>query len=158
MGVIGLNFGMMYLFKNDPVYYLFRNDLNRSQTYLVEHINPDDLVYIKSYGSPVWFYWMNWGDDKIQWIALPYYFPAPARVDVFNITKNPEEAMDAITLSIFKQKIEPGQRTWLLSGWDSPGASLDLERLWLEERSDFHECQSFIDNGGTTELCYFNIR
>ena len=149
---------MMYLFRNDPAYYSTRKDLSRSQTYLVEHIKPEDLVFIKSYGSPIWFYWMNWGDNKIQWNALPYYFPIPARLDAFNVSKNPEDAMDTITLSIFKHKIKPGQRTWLLVGGDSPGAGLGTETLWLEERSIANECQDFADNGKITELCYFDIR
>jgi hypothetical protein len=158
IGVIGLNIGMMYLFKNDPAYYSTRKDLSRSQTYLVEHIQPEDLVLIKSYGSPIWFYWMNWGDDKVLWTALPYYFPTPTRLDVFNLTKNPEDALNSITLSIFNQKIKPGQRTWLQVGGDSPGASLGIEILWLEGRSDNHECQNFADNGEITKLCYFDIR
>jgi hypothetical protein len=158
MVVIGLNIGMMYLFKNDPAYYSTRKDLSRSQTYLIEHIKPEDLVFIKSYGSPIWFYWMNCGDDKFQWTALPYYFPTPTRLDVYSVSRNPEDALDTITLSIFKQKIKPGQRTWLLVGGDSPGAGLGIETLWLEERSFAHECQDFADNGKITELCNFDIR
>jgi hypothetical protein len=158
LGVIGLNTGMMFLFKNEQAYYLNRNDLKLTQTYLSENAKPDDLILIKSYGSPVWYYWMNWRDDKNEWTALPYYFPTPARLELFTLTMNPEDALDIITLSIFRQKIKPGQRTWLLVAGDSPGASLGIEALWLEERSEFHECQYFSDDTHNTNLCYFDIK
>jgi hypothetical protein len=158
VAAVGLNIGMMSLYKNDSAYYSTRKELSQSQTYLIEHVKPEDSVLIKSYGSPAWYYWMNWGNDKVQWTALPYYFPAPTRMDVFNATKNPEDALDTITLSIFELEINPGQRTWLLVGGDSTGADLGIETLWLEERSITHECQVFTDNWNNTRLCYFDIR
>jgi hypothetical protein len=125
---VGVSVLMLFLYGNDPIYMKDRSDYKESQQMIVRQYQPGDMVLIKSYGSPIWDYWMNWTDPKVQWTSLPYYFPAPAFIDKYLTSNDPEDALDTISLAILNQSIQPGKRIWLVIASDSPGASLGIEK------------------------------
>jgi hypothetical protein len=125
---------------------------------IVRQYQPGDMVLIKSYGSPIWDYWMNWTDPKIQWTSLPYYFPAPALVEKYLASKDPEDTLDMISLAILNKSIQPGKRIWLVIASDSPGASLGIEKKWLANLSENTICSISQSTNGRVELCLFKMK
>jgi|WetSurMetagenome_2_1015567.scaffolds.fasta_scaffold46591_2 hypothetical protein len=154
---IGLNIMMLFTYKNDPIFMKIRTDLKDTQNQISENYQPGDLVLIKSYGSPAWEYWMNWTKPEIQWTALPYYFPIPKIIEEYHITNNPEVAMDNASLAILNQEIRSGKRVWLILPYDSPGANLGIEKIWLVDRSKTVTCHLFQAKNENTEMCMFII-
>jgi len=153
--LIVLNVGMMFLYKDDPVYSRTRNDLVQSQVFLNENVDPQDLVFIKSYGTPAWYYWMNWNEGNIPWMALPYSFPDPLKIGKFNLSQRPEDALDPMTLAIFNEEVKPGMKVWILNPGDSPGADLRLEMMWMAARAKDSNCKNFINGEMITKVCWY---
>ena len=148
---------MLFTYKDDPNYYSFRNDLTASHQVVSDGVLPEDLVLIKSYGTPIWHYWMNWADPKILWTALPYYFPPVESIEEYYTYQDPEVAMDEITLSLFRNIPENYNCVWLLIAGDSPGATLNIEVSWLERQSFSYTYWEFKDNDNETRLYLFNL-
>jgi len=126
---------MLFAYKDDPHYYPFREDLAASYEFISESIMPEDLALIKSYGTPVWYYWMNWAESKIPWTSLPYYFPPPDTIEKYYASLDPEVALDKITLSLLNDIPGNYRCVWLLIAGDSPGATLNIEVTWLVQES-----------------------
>jgi hypothetical protein len=155
--VIGIDLVLLTFYRNDSAYYRDRIDLNNSQVYLNEHVQTNDIVFIKDYATPAWNYWMNWSNARIQWIALPYAFPSPLLVEKAIQTHKSVDAMDNDTLAILIKESYPGRKVWILLPEDSPGASLNLEIDWLRERSRNNDCINFNGENVITRLCWFEI-
>jgi hypothetical protein len=100
---------------------------------------------------------MNWGDPRIPWLSLPFYFPAPEVVAQYETNHDPETLLDPITMSLLRGLAGSYQRVWLILPADSPGADLDGESSWL--RSRFHEVDKWIfsTNGVQTRLILFDL-
>jgi hypothetical protein len=101
---------------------------------------------------------MNWSDNQIQWVALPYYFPVPKLIENYYLTHKPEDAMDKNTLEIFENEIKSGDKVWIITPADSPGADLELEILWLKERAVDYQCKEVYDSNYFTQFCFFHIK
>jgi len=157
--ILGLGMGLVLLFvcRSDPAYYSERMDLANVQNVLEEQYRADDVVFIQSYGSPAWHYWMNWSDPRVHWISLPYSFPEPSEIDRFMETQNPEDALDVITLDLLEQEIQQTRRVWLVVPSDSPGAGLGLEASWLKARANTHTDWRFDSGLNETRLYLFDI-
>jgi hypothetical protein len=78
-------------------------------------------------------------------------------IEKYHSSNDPEDALDKISLAILNQSIQPGKRIWLVIASDSPGASLEIEKRWLANRSKNSECSVSKSKSGNTELCLFNI-
>jgi hypothetical protein len=154
---ISLNVSMLFLYRHDPVYSIDRMDLKLAQETLIEQSHPQDLILVKSYGTPVWKYLMNWGDEKILWTSLPYFFPTPDTLEKFNQTHNPEDALDSTTLALLNNETHPGQKVWILIPGDSSGADLDLEILWLLKRGEDLNCEKYTYSEFTSRLCSIRV-
>lgn len=153
-----LSIGILFVFIQDPIYMKDRSDFVESQQMLTQQYTPGDAVLIKSYGSPIWDYWMNWTDPKILWTSMPYYFPAPALIEKYNNSNIPEDALDKISLDILTLVVQSAKKVWLVIPSDSPGASLGIEKRWLANRSDNETCSEFQSSSGTTELCQYMLK
>ena len=148
---------MLFLYKDDPYYYPFREDIAASHEKISAGMMPKDLVIIKSYGTPVWYYWMNWADSYIPWTSLPYHFPSPDAMENYAASLNPEAALDEITLSLLKSIPGNYRCVWLLIAGDSPGASLNIEVKWLKQESMSHTYWEFKYNNIETRLFLFDL-
>jgi hypothetical protein len=149
---------MLIIYKNDPAYYPTRIDLKNSQAQIVSKYQSDDLILLKSYGTSAWDYWMNWTSPKVLWIALPFSYPSPVKIEQFNQTHNPNSAMEPNTSAILNQNVKSSHRVWLVLPNDSPGADLGIEQTWLEERSISSACEIFSGNSEDTKLCLYEIK
>jgi hypothetical protein len=156
--IVNVSILVLILNVNDPLYMRNRKDYHDSQQFITEEYLVGDLVLIKSYGSPIWDYWMNWTQPGIQWTSLPYFFPAPEKIKEFQNTNNPDVAMANSSLTILSRNIRSGMRVWLVVPSDSPGAELGIEKQWLANRSNKEICRLFKGKNGFTELCMFIIR
>lgn len=146
---------MVVTYKSDPAYSPTRTDLELAQEMISRHISEDDIVLIKSYGTPAWFYWMNWGDSHYQWTSLPFNFPIPGLIEEYHRTQDPTVVLDEITLSLFQEIPGSYQRVWLLLPGDSPGANLEIEANWLKALSISSEEWVFSANMMETRLYLF---
>ena len=151
-----LNFSMLYEYRNDPAYSLTRRDFQEAQANLAAQLQKEDIVFIKSYGSPVWYYFMNWSDSSFDWVSLPYYYPSPALIKTYAKEQDPEKVMDSNMLAIFQKYAISGNRIWLILPEDTPGASLGIEEKWLAQRSSQSNCKTYTDSI-STKLCFYLI-
>ena len=154
---IGLTVYMLISYKNDPAYYRSRPDLETAQEKISEQFLPDDLILVKSYGTPAWYYWMNWTGASLPWTSLPFHFPAPSLIEQYNSTHDPEVVMYQITLSLLKQLPGPYRRVWIVLPGDSPGADLNVEVDWLETRATSSGSWTFSGNEIQTRLYLFDF-
>ena len=148
---------IVFSYKDDPYYHLSRKDLSTSHQLISRIVRPEDLIIIKSYGAPVWYYWMNWADSQLHWTSLPYYFPSPETVEEYNSSLAAEDALDEITLSLLDGI--PGNYTcvWLLIAGDSPGSNLNIEVKWLEQKSLSNTNWKFNHKSIETRLYLFDF-
>lgn len=149
---VGITALMLVTYTSDPAYSPTRTDLELAQETISQHISDDDLVLIKSYGSPAWFYWMNWADSGYQWISLPFFFPEPSLIEEYNRTQDPKVVLDEITISLFQELPGSYQRVWLLLPGDSPGENLDAEVDWLGEKTTSSEKWMISSNENETRI------
>jgi hypothetical protein len=154
---IGLMIFMLVAYKRDPAYYQTRTDLQAVQEKISRGYLPGDLVLIKSYGTPAWYFMMDWGNPQLQWTSLPFYFPAPSLIERSKLTHDPELALDEITLSLLRKVPGSYQRVWLVLPGDSPGADLNLEVDWLGNKSLSTSSWVFLGDRVETRLYLFEI-
>jgi hypothetical protein len=156
--VFGMIYAMLSVYRNDPEYYLERRDLRAAQERISGQANQDDLVIVKSYNTPVWYYWMNWADPDPDWISLPFYFPKPSLIEEHASSNDPEVALDQATLKLLKGlPSNQYQRVWLLLPSDTPGATLNIELDWLIQNSTLIDSWSFLGDQDQTQLFLFDL-
>lgn len=153
----GLVIVMLFTYKFDPEYYIGRNDLVSAEEKVSNNVLPGDLVVIKSYSSPVWYYWMNWAEQSYDWISLPLYFPKPNLIDMYEETNNPEVALDEATLKLFRELPAEYERVWLVLPGDTPGATLNIEVDWLLNNSATSTNWKFEGELAETQLYLFEF-
>jgi len=149
---IGITAFMLVRYKSDPAYSPTRTDLKLAQETISQQTSDQDLILIKSYGTPAWYYWMNWAAPNYQWTALPFFFPEPSLIKEYNRTQDPIVALDEITISLFQELPGSYQRVWIVLPGDTPGANLDIEIDWLEAISISSEEWVSPDNEMETRL------
>jgi len=155
--VIGLTFAMLRVYAHDPAYYPFRNDLLAAQTKIEQSEAEGDIVVLKSYGTPVWYYWMNWGVESPHWISLPYYFPTHEALSQFNETRETESELDTVSLTLLTSAVSNYKRVWMLSSSDSPDSGLGLELRWLDLKARLINEQVFEDDAYITHLYLYEV-
>lgn len=153
--LILIDLTLMGLYKNDMLYFKTRNDFEQSQKYLLANIVQGDAVIIKSYGASDWSYWMNWGNQEIHWVSLPFSFPTLDQITRFNQSGQPQDVLDPNSLAILDSTFTSGTQVWFLFASDSPGGNLGIEELWLTDRSQSRDCEIFENVSTTTTLCMF---
>jgi len=153
----GLVIFMLFTYKSDPEYYITRLDLIAAQKEISNNVMPDDLVVIKAYSSPVWYYWMNWAEPSQDWISLPLYFPKPSLIEEYELTNNPEVALDEATMKLFYDLPYEYDRVWLVLPSDTPGATLDIEVDWLTNNSASSNNWQFEGELTETRLYLFEL-
>ncbi len=156
VGCIGLNGLMLSGYSTDKAYGKDRADLSASQQFIMEKYQPGDGVLIKSYASTAWYYWMNWTSPELEWVSLPFSFPLPALIEKFKNTGDPDDALDEVSKAILNRESVSRNRVWLVIPYDSPGATLGLEKTWLSQRFEEVDCSFFAQDGNETELCLFS--
>lgn len=66
-----LLFGLVLGYAKDPYYYANRRNFADANQLISSLAEEEDFVFIQSYASPLWYYWMNWGYAGTQWGTLP---------------------------------------------------------------------------------------
>ena len=154
---IGLTAMLVVIYAGDQTYHFSRTDLAAAGDKIAENIIPNDHVIIKAYGTPGWYYWMNWADPQTQWTALPFHYPSPGQLSEYEASRNPEVALDDISLALMREQVDSAQRIWLVLPNDSPGADLEIEAEWLEVRSSSSNQWAFTGDEFETTLYLFVI-
>jgi len=154
---LGLVIVMLFTYKFDPEYYLGRNDLVSAEEKVSNNILPNDLVVIKSYSSPVWYFWMNWANPGQDWVSLSLYFPKPNLIEEYRLTNNPEVALDEAAVKLFPVLHDKYNRVWLVLPSDTPGATLNIEVDWLINNSASNTHWKFIGASAETQLYLFDF-
>lgn len=146
---------MPLAYTGDPAYHGGREDLRAASETVASQYQPGDLVLVKAYATPVWYYWMNWGDAQVPWTSLPFYFPRPDLLSEPSLSQDPGLAMDELTLSLLKSLPGTWQRVWLVLPSDTPGADLELESSWLKQISSSTQAWTFPGEELETRLLLF---
>lgn len=152
-----LPLAMLYSYQNDPAYYPDRGDFSRARKSIEASILPGDAVIIKAYNRPVWHHWMNWAGPDMEWISLSAHFPDPDQLEEYQLTNNPEQALDESTLQLFRELPDDYQRAWIVVPQDSPGGSLGLEETWLSFHYDLVDRRVFSDHAYQTDVNLYNL-
>jgi hypothetical protein len=97
-------------FSADPAYYPSRNDFRSVQNDLQTLASSADGLVISSYGSPTWYFWMNWGSADLAWVSLPFSLSGSSRL-AFSVE------------AILAAASGDHERIWLLLPCDSPPSS-----------------------------------
>lgn len=153
----GLVIAMLFTYKRDPYFYTDRLDFIAAQEKVSNNVLPGDLVVIKSYNSPVWYYWMNWAEPSQDWISLPFYFPKPSLIEEYELTNNPEVALDEAAMKLFHSLPKKYNRVWLVLPSDTPGAILNIEVDWLTNNSATSNNWRFEGDLTETRLYLFEL-
>ncbi len=156
--VLGLNIAMLFVYRNDPSWQLFRSDLEQSQQFVFSRLEKGDRVVLKSYGSAGWEYWMNWTGGFPVWTSLPLYYPTPATIEAYQSSNDPAMGLSEVSLAILGKEIDQGRRVWLVVPSDSLGSELELEQKWLAERSISSECSVFQGENTSTRVCLYQTK
>jgi hypothetical protein len=156
--VLVLTFFMVFTFSSDPEYQASRKDLSAARDFVTGKYRSGDVLIIKSYASPIWYYWMNWGNQRLPWTSLPFYFPPPDHITFARESNNPSLALDEISLRLLQSVQGRYGRIWLILPSDSPGGDLEFEAAWLERIASGREIWEFQDGTFTTRLFLFNLK
>ncbi|MBM3152085.1 MAG: hypothetical protein FJZ96_07770 [Chloroflexi bacterium] len=156
-GVTLLILAMPFFYRGDPLYGYGRTDFQAARQVISQTQRVNDIVVVKSYGSPAWYFWMNWADAGTEWISLPYDFVVPSEVEKYNFDQDAGAFLDESTVSLFHDLIQSRPVIWLFLPGDSPGASLGIEKTWLEQYcSPGTEWEFESENVGVSQLYEFH--
>lgn len=158
ISVVCLNIAMLIIYKNDPAWMKNRDDLSKSQQMISSQYHKGDLILLKSYGTPSWEYWMNWTEPDLTWTSLPFFFPSPSIVEAYQLSQDPELALDGNSSAILNQEVFSGRQVWLILPADSTGSYLGIEEKWLSDRSKESNCSSYPGAQMDTKVCLFSIK
>ncbi|MFC2064772.1 hypothetical protein ACFLXB_06725 [Chloroflexota bacterium] len=113
---------------NDPIYKP-RSDLSDSHNAIREYYSAEDFIFIRTYGTPLWLYWMNWSDPELKWISVS---PVLERNPTSNISAlfGSSNAADNQQMQKFLDHLSlSGNQTWLVSPSESSGKQLQIGAL-----------------------------
>ena len=129
----------------DTAYYPARSDFRAAQDDLQALADPADGLVISSYGSPAWYYWMNWAPADLAWVSLPYSLSGTSGLSA------PIEA-------ILAAASWDHERIWLLLPCDSPpSAALLSQKVQLASLELVAE-QTYLDRTCSTSLLLYHSR
>lgn len=132
-------------FSADPVYYPSRSDFWAAQDDLQSQASSTDGLVISSYGSPAWYYWMNWGSANLAWISLPFSLSGSSGLAV---------SVEAILAAASRDH----ERIWILLPCDSPPSSALLARKDQLVTMELVAERTYLDGSCRTSLLLFHSR
>ncbi len=153
---VAMTCALPFAYKNDPAYFPERTDLEAVQEVIEDNKTEGDITIIKSYGTPAWYYLMNWAKPGVAWASLPFVYPKPELLEQYAIDKDPSLVIDEISKYLLSDIASGYQRIWLVIPDDSPGAELDIEIRWLMQDHIFIEEWNFQYNDQKTRLFLFS--
>jgi len=132
-------------FSADPAYYPSRSDFRSAQNDLQTLTSPGDGLVISSYGTPAWYYWINWGPADLAWVSLPFSLSGDSGIGVS------VEGILAATSS-------DHERIWLLLPCDSPPSSTLLAQKDQLVTLELVTERTYLDGTCRTSLLLFHSR
>jgi len=132
-------------FSADPAYFPSRSDFRSAQIDLQNLASPTDGLVISSYGSPAWYYWMNWGSADLTWVSLPFSLSGSSGL-AFSV--------EAILAAASRDH----ERIWLLLPCDSPPSSALLAQKDQLVTLELVTERTYQDGTCKTSLLLFHSR
>jgi len=146
---------MLSAFRIDPV-NKNRNDLNDAQDKIIQYYEMNDIIIIKSYGTRVWSYWMNWADPELKWISLPFYFPEQNAIDRYFLSRDPTDVPNHISQQLIQNSLDKNDRVWLVVPGDSPGSNSNWEATYISQDAQLINYWVLIGGGNITHLYLYD--
>jgi hypothetical protein len=112
LGLILPLYPSLRVYREDPAAGGGRSTYQEMLTWLAPQIQPDDLVIVDSYGTPLWQFMMNHWAPPVPWYSLPY---APGRSIAHT---------EIVVGEIIERGEIPTERVWLLRSTDLPDPAL----------------------------------
>ena len=132
-------------FSADPAYYPSRNDFRAAQADLQSLASPADGLVISSYGTPAWYYWINWGPADLAWVSFPFSLSGSYGI--------------AVTVeTILAAASRDHKRIWLLLPCDSPPSAALLAQKDKLVTLELVAERSYQDGTCRTSLLLFHSR
>lgn len=129
-------------YRHDPAYYTGRGDYRAAYAHLEESLQPGDVVVLRSYLLPAWYYWMNTYRLPAPWYALPLPEDLSDEADV--------EPLDDQGIVLFESLSERYDRVWLVVDRLPRDASIPVcaEEVFLQARFTPLDARSFSAQDG----------
>ena len=132
-------------FSADSAYYPSRNDFQAAQGDLQSLTSPVDGLVISSYGTPAWYYWINWGPADLAWVSLPFSFSGSSGI--------------AVTIeTILAAASRDHELIWMLLPCDSPPSAALLAQKDQLVTLELVAERSYQDGTCRTSLLLFHSR
>lgn len=139
--LILLPFLLLISYRNDGRYYANRADFRTAYAWVKEDSRPGDVVVLRSYLLPSWYYLMNFYRLPALWYALPL----PDDLS----DENGFDPIDDRRIAFFERLSETHKRVWVIvENLPSDGSLPDsAEEIFLKKRFVVSERRIFSSNG-----------
>ncbi|MFA9403776.1 MAG: ArnT family glycosyltransferase [Anaerolineales bacterium] len=129
LGLILPLFPSLPLYVDDPAAGGGRSTYHEMLASLAPQLQPDDLVVVDSYGTPLWHFMMNHWSNPTPWYSLPYKSGETSALSVLALSE------------LIEIRGMTADRVWLLQSADAPDPSLTeiLEQNFMFETSTSFE-------------------
>ncbi len=112
-------------------------------------ISENDVILLDSYGTSLWYYWMNRWDQPQRWYSLP-----------FSIVGVVWDGDDILTISTEVEGLIPelegkADSIWYLTSSETADYMANPDRRWIETQLSLDSCKRF-DGGYQVEVCQFS--
>ena len=137
--------------RNDPIYQP-RIDLIDSHNVIKEYHSAEDIIFIRTYGSPAWLYWMNWSDPEIKWISLSPVFERNSTSDLSALFTGSFDTDDGHVQSFFNHLSTTRSGVWIVSPSNSNADQLQIGALENILQFRINKRWDFINFDQTTKV------
>ena len=132
------------LLRSDPAWGGDRPEFDQVLQWLRARAAPGDCLLLDSYGTPLWFFWMNRWDRPVRWTSLPFELPGGSVSDAGEAA---QELLEGGGCS--------HGRLWYVVSTDSPTFALRVGGEWSAALDDFVEVAIFGESS-RVEIHYYS--
>jgi len=112
-------------------------------------ISENDVILLDSYGTSLWYYWMNRWDQSQRWYSLPFSVAGVVRI---GDEESPTSAEVENLILELKRSVDS---IWYLTSSEIADYSANPDRRWIESQLSLDSCEKF-DGSYEVEVCRFS--
>jgi hypothetical protein len=120
-------FPTLRILSYDPMATLGRLEFQQALAWVEGGIEPEDVVVVDSYGTPLWAYMMQTWSLPVRWYSLPFEIPGAPGVGTTHGGPPSRAAID-----LFETLGDEYRRLWYISSSEAPDSGFAREIGWLD--------------------------
>jgi len=134
LAVVLLPYSLLRAYYPDPYYSAARADFRAAAEYVAQNAHPGDVVAVRGYIHPLWFFYLNYARSPVPWYAFNPTVPDAIEWQLIRDWQSPDRSLSPETASLFS-KVLPARytRLWLVNDFGAPGGDNRLEEWWLTQ-------------------------